>query len=326
MSIGIVGAGHWGANLIRNYAEMGKLAAVCDQDSALLQQISKNYPAVVIYSDFQSFLRDGQVKAVVIATPPATHYHLAQACLSAGKPTFVEKPLCLEVEDAEKLVKLANEKQLPLMVGHLLHYHPAFDALQKLVLSGQLGQLRYIYSHRLALGKVRREENALWSFAPHDISMILALTKSMPRSVTAHGSSFITPNIPDTTISYLSFPNGIRAHVFVSWLHPYKDQRFIVIGSEGMAVFDDMQPPETKLLLYSHKVDVTRGLPTVQRAEGVAVPLTWYEPLRCECDAFVKFVEDGKIPPSPGIEGVQVLKVLTMLQNSIDKTAKSEQE
>lgn len=324
MSIGVVGAGHWGANLIRNYAEMGKLAAVCDQDDALLQQVTKNYPAVTVYSDFQSFLRDEQVKAVVIATPPATHYDLAQACLSAGKPTFVEKPLCLEVEDAEKLVKLANERRLPLMVGHLLHYHPAFEALQKLVLSGQLGHLRYIYSHRLALGKVRREENALWSFAPHDISMILALTKSMPQSVTAHGSSFITPNIPDTTISYLSFPNGIRAHIFVSWLHPYKDQRFIVIGSEGMAVFDDMQPPETKLLLYSHKVDITRGLPTIQRAEGVAVPLNWYEPLRCECDAFIKFVEHGTIPPSPGIEGVQVLKVLTMLQNSIDRTAKSE--
>ncbi|MEZ5648077.1 MAG: Gfo/Idh/MocA family oxidoreductase [Alphaproteobacteria bacterium] len=320
MKIGIIGAGHWGSNLIRNYAEMGYLSAVCDQDHKLLQQVSKIYSKVALYQDPNEFLKDRHVDAVVIATPPISHYSLAKMMLLAGKPTFVEKPLCLCVAEAEELVALAAERSLPLMVGHLLHYHPAFKALQNLLDSGKLGQLRYIYSHRLALGKVRREENALWSFAPHDISMVLALTQNMPQSVTAHGSSFITPNIADTTISYLNFPYGVRAHIFVSWLHPYKDQRFVVVGSEGMAVFDDVQPPEAKLLLYSHKVDVTYGLPTVQRAEATPIPLAWSEPLRSECEAFIEFAHRGKIPPSTGAEGLRVLRVLTMLQQSLDNT------
>src|SRR5579863_1782102 len=239
MKLAVVGAGYWGINLVRVFHRLGVLGQICDFSSRL-EQLAVDYPDVRADASYQAVLDDPSLDAVVIATPAETHYELAKQALLAGKDVMVEKPMTLRCEETEDLIEMAESRRRILMVGHLLEYHPAVTRLQSLVEQGELGRIEYIYSNRLNLGKVRREENAFWSFAPHDISVILLLLKRLPIQVTATGGTYLQPNIADVTVSTMLFDRGVRAHVFVSWLHPYKEQRLVVVGERGMAVFDDV--------------------------------------------------------------------------------------
>ena len=306
--VAVLGCGHWGRNLVRNMASLGALAAVHDPDDAVAADMAQTYGVPALGAD--EVLADAAVDAVVVSSPAASHARVAAAALAAGKHVFVEKPLALRRNEAEELCNEADRRGLTLMVGHLLHYHPAFLALQDLVVRGQLGRVDYLYSNRLNLGRVRREEDILWSFAPHDISMILALAGESPSRVTATGASYLHRSIADVTTTHLQFPSGTRAHVFVSWLHPYKEQKLVVVGDRGMAVFDDGEPWESKLLVYPHRIDWRDGAPQPVKASAEAVPLTEAEPLSEECRHFLTCVAEGVRPRTDGWEGVRVLDVL----------------
>src|SRR5947207_6928204 len=233
-----------------------------------------------------------------MATPAVTHFEMAKAALAAGKHVFVEKPLAIDVRHGEDLVKLAEATGRILMVGHILRYHPAILKLQQLIREGALGKIDYLYSNRLNIGKIRTEENILWSFAPHDISVMLALLDEMPTRVSCQGGAYLSRHVSDVTLSHFDFPSGVQAHVFVSWLHPFKEQRLVVVGSEKMAFFDDTA--EQKLVLYHHKVEWRNRVPAAVKAEGEIVALEDREPLRAECQHFLDCVESRTCPVSNG--------------------------
>jgi UDP-2-acetamido-3-amino-2,3-dideoxy-glucuronate N-acetyltransferase len=241
---------------------------------------------------------------------------LAKKALVAGKDVFVEKPLALHLEEGEELVSLARNNSRILMVGHLLHYHPAVMALKQMIQKGELGRVEYVSSSRLNLGKLRTEEDILWSFAPHDISAIIHLLNEVPVRVAAQGASYLNHQISDVTLSVLSFTSGVKAHIFVSWLHPYKEQKLIIVGDQKMAVFDDTET-ERKLVLYSHKIDWVDRLPVARRAEGVVVPLSNEEPLRNECLHFIECVRERSVPRTDGENGLSVLRILHACSQSI---------
>jgi UDP-2-acetamido-3-amino-2,3-dideoxy-glucuronate N-acetyltransferase len=317
LNVAVVGTGYWGKNLLRNFNELGVLAAFCDADEERRSEHGKNYPNATAYASVEEVLENESVNAVAISTPAATHGKLVRQALLAGKNVFVEKPLCLDVEEAENLRDLATSLDLTLMVGHLLLYHPAFQAVKEHVHSGKLGKLRYIYSNRLSLGKIRKEENALWSFAPHDISMILSLAGKMPETIVATGGHYLHDGVADTTLSHLNFSENLQAHIFVSWLHPFKDHRMVVIGEKGMIAFNDSAQGDEKVLSYPHSLGWEGDIPYVSRAEAEPVPYGDAEPLRQECQTFLKAVTDGVTPPSNAEEGVRVLKVLDACQKAI---------
>jgi len=315
--LAVVGAGYWGKNLVRNYAELGVLAGICDSDADAAARHCANHPGARPFSNPADVAADPDIDAVAISTPAVTHGELVRLFLNAGKQVFVEKPLCLDVVEAEELGALAKDRGLTLMVGHLLLYHPAFQALRAEVEKGRLGKLRYIYSNRASLGKIRTEENALWSFAPHDVSMILALTGRMPQKVIATGAHYITDGVADVTLSHLTFSENLQAHIFVSWLHPFKDHRLVVVGSDAMIVFNDVEQGADKLLLYPHTATTEDNLPVVAKAEAEAVPYADDEPLRLECQHFLDSIANKSQPTSDAAEGLRVLKVLHTCEEAI---------
>ena len=317
--IAVAGCGYWGKNLVRNFAELGALAAICDPDRGAAEQLAGKYGAAVCELD--GVLADPGIMGVAIAAPAVLHAQLARRAIEAGKHVFVEKPLSLAVADAEELCALAEAHDRRLMVGHLLQYHPGFIRLRRLVAEGALGRLQYIYSNRLNLGKVRREEDILWSFAPHDLSMILSLVGDEPSEVTAEGGYYLHRAVADVTTTHLSFPGGERGHVFVSWLHPFKEQKLVVIGDRAMAVFDDGEPWSRKLMLYPHKIEWRAALPVPQRAEADPVPLDEAEPLALECRHFLECIATGAKPRTDGAEGLRVLRVLTRASLALKQNA-----
>lgn len=319
--IAIIGAGYWGKNLVRNFHSLGVLRVICDSDPSAHDSMRKSYPGVTIVADVAQAIANPEVDAVAIATPAGTHYSLASECIAAGKDVYVEKPLCLDVADGEKLVQQAAKAGKILMVGHLLQYHPAIIKLKELVKTGELGRLQYIYSNRLNLGKIRMEEDILWSFAPHDISVILSLTNQMPDSVASFGSYFLHKNIADVTMSNLTFHSGISAHIFVNWLHPFKEQKLVIVGDKKMAVFNDIEP-EDKLLLYPHTINWRSGVPVPDKKEAVKIELEKTEPLLNECKSFVDAVQSRVPPFTDGQEGLNVLKTLTACQLSMKRGGK----
>src|SRR6185436_437567 len=250
-------------------------------------------------------------------TPAVTHFEMAKAALEAGKDVLVEKPLAIEVRHGEQLVELAAAKGRVLMVGHILRYHPAILKLRSLIQEGALGKVDYLYSNRLNIGKIRTEENILWSFAPHDISVMLSLLDEMPARVSCQGAAYLNPGVFDVTLSHFNFPSGVQAHIFVSWLHPVKEQRLVVVGSEKMAVFDDTA--EHKLVLYPHKVEWKNRIPTAVKAKGEVVELESREPLREECRHFLSCVASREAPVTDGDEGLRVLSLLDACQQSLLK-------
>jgi UDP-2-acetamido-3-amino-2,3-dideoxy-glucuronate N-acetyltransferase len=313
--VGVVGCGYWGKNLVRNFSELGSLAAICDSDPQRLNELKEKY-SVPGYPGLEEMLALPELQAVVVAAPASQHYAIAKKALLAGKDVFVEKPLALRIEDGEELVELANRHSRILMVGHLLHYHPAITELKRLVQCGELGRVEYISSSRLNLGKLRTEEDILWSFAPHDISAILHLLNESPARVAAQGANYLNHQISDVTLTVLSFASGVKAHIYVSWLHPFKEQKLIIVGSNKMAVFDDTQT-ETKLVLYPHRIDWVDRVPVARRAEGETVEIRKDEPLKLECTHFLECVRDRRTPQTDGENGVAVLRVLHAAGQSI---------
>ncbi len=312
--IAIVGCGHWGKNLVRNFAQLGSLAMVCDPDPVARQRALDITNDVEAVASFEEVI-DSDVAGVVISTPAATHYSLARQALKVGKDVFVEKPLALTFLEGSELVRLAEGYGEILMVGHVLEYHPAVTRLLELVHNGELGDVRYIYSDRLSLGKVRREENILWSFAPHDIAVILRLLDGMPVQVSASGGAYLQADIADVTVTNLLFDNGVRAHIHVSWLHPFKEQRLVVIGSQKMARFDDISK---KLILYDQRIEMKGGEPLPVRGGGEEVPFPSDEPLRVECQAFLDSLKTREKPVTDGYSALRVLKVLELAQSTLD--------
>ena len=316
--IAVIGCGQWGKNLVRNLADLGVLLAVCDIDPKRLNAVREQWPEVKLTTSIADVLKDEDVAGVVIATPAGSHYVLAKEVLLAGKDVFVEKPLALKVTEGRELVEFANKAGRILMVGHLLRYHPAVVKLKELVDAGALGKLQYIYSNRLNLGRFRTEENILWSFAPHDISAMLYLLGEGPTGVCAQGGSYLNQGVPDVTVTTLEFRSGVRGHIFVSWLHPYKEQKFVVVGDRQMAVFDDVEA-DRKLLLFNHAVEWVGRMPVARMEQGEPVPFLSEEPLRAECRHFVECIATRKSPYTNGEEGVRVLEVLEACQESLDK-------
>jgi len=315
--VAVIGSGYWGKNLVRNFHVLNALETVCDLNEETLDHIRTEY-RVPTTQDYAAVLSDPRVDAVVIAAPAAEHYGLAARALDAGKHVFVEKPLALEVREGRELVELGRHRGLILMVGHILEYHPAIIELIRLVRQGHLGKIQYIYSSRLNLGKLRTEENILWSFAPHDISVILRLLNEVPFEVTAQGGSYLNPPIVDTTLSTLDFASGVKAHTFVSWLHPFKEQKLCVIGSQRMAVFDDLES-DKKLMVYAHRVNWMDRKPVAERDGGQVIPLPKEEPLRKECEHFLECVRQNSKPRTDGESALRVLEVLDACGRSLSQ-------
>lgn len=318
--IAVLGCGYWGRNLVRNFHALGALEVACDLAEAGRASARQVAPGVAVSDNFEQTLRCSDIDAAAIAVPAALHFTLAKAALLAGKDVFVEKPLCLHVTEADELVRLAARLERVLMVGHLLQYHPCVQALQALLAKGTLGKLQYISSNRLNLGKIRQEENALWSFAPHDISVMLSLVNDqLPEQVRCNGGSYLSEGVADTTLTAMRFGGGVRAHIFVSWLNPFKEQKLTVIGSAGMAVFDDTRPWGEKLVLYPQHITWEHGqVPTPNKVRGEPIVPVESEPLKDECRHFLECCRERRIPRTDGHEGVRVLSVLQAAQHSLD--------
>jgi predicted dehydrogenase/acetyltransferase-like isoleucine patch superfamily enzyme len=312
--VAVVGCGHWGRNLVRNFHALSALSALCDADSDQCREMSMKFEVPAL--SFDQILAS-ELDAVVLATPAATHARLALQALQAGKHVFIEKPLALDVDDAERVQTASRASGRIVMVGHLLQYHPAFLSLKSLVAEGKCGRLQYVYSTRLNLGRIRREEDVFWSFAPHDISMIIALAGEVPDEVEAIAHCYLHRNISDVTTTHLRFASGVNAHIFVSWLHPSKEQRLVVVGDAGMAVFDDGQSWSEKLVFYPHRVAWHNGVPTpnVAPAQPVAVPQD--EPLRLECLHFLDCIREHREPRTGPRDGIDVLRVLDAAKRSM---------
>lgn len=315
-NIAIIGCGYWGQNLVRNFAELGALRTLCDSSPQILSRLEQLYPDVEKETKFEQVLADADINGVVISTPALLHHSMAKQALEAGKDVFVEKPLSLTVEEGEELVRLAEGKKRILMVGHLLEYHPGIVKLKEIVDSGELGKLNYIYSNRLNLGRFRTEENILWSFAPHDISVILLLLNEMPQELSAHGGQYLHQDVADVTITTMSFRSGVKAHIFVSWLHPYKEQKLVVVGDKKMALFDDVAP-KNKLLLYEHQIEWIDRMPVPHRQEAVPVEFAATEPLKLECQHFINCLTSRQRPKTDGRSALRVLQVLDTCQRSL---------
>jgi len=315
-AVAVLGCGAWGRNLVRNFHALGALHAVADPSEKSRGLARELAPDAPLFEDFRAVLRSPDIEAVVIATPAETHYALAMEAIENGKHVFCEKPMAIRYRDGVALERAAAAAKRVLMVGHLLEYHPAVVKLKELIDQGTLGKIHYIYSNRLNFGKVRTEENALWSFAPHDFAVILRLVGEEPIEVTAVGGNYITPGLTDVTVSCLQFRTGIRAHIFVSWLNPFKEQKLVVVGSQRMAVFNDVAA-EGKLSLYDQQVDLNGRQPVLRNGKIETVPIADDEPLRLECRHFLEAVRDGKTPLTDGKSALRVLRVLEACQISL---------
>lgn len=315
INIAVIGAGAWGKNLVRNFSELGVLKTICDSDVEIIKARKTQYPNIHSTHSYEDVLKDPDIHGIVIATPAVTHYKLAKQALLSNKNVYVEKPLALRIKEAEELIKLAEKKACILMVGHILRYHPAVKKLKELIDSGELGKIQYIYSNRLNIGKIRTEENILWSFAPHDISVILFLLGEQPISVSATGGNYLQNDITDVTLTTMDFPSGVKSHIFVSWLHPFKEQKLVVVGDKKMVVFDDVS--KEKLFLYPHKIEWQKRIPIAQKADAEIVTFNMGEPLKLECQHFLQSIEENQTPITDGAEGLRVLKILYAAQKSL---------
>ena len=328
ISVGVAGLGYWGPNLARNFAAIPgcELAWLCDGDPAALERVGAAIPAARRTADLADLLADDALDAVVLATPVPTHAALAEQVLRAGKHCFVEKPLAQTVADAERAVDAAREAGRTLMVGHLLEYHPGVVKLKQLIDGGDLGRMLYVYGNRLNLGKLRADENALWSLGAHDVSVLLHLAGEEPHEVQARGESYMRQGIEDVVFAFLRFPSGLAAHLHLSWLDPHKERRFTVVGSRRMATFDDMDL-ERKLTIYDKGFDQSASSwgEYITRSGDIWSPsIGNREPLRLECEHFVDCLREGRAPLSDGASGLRVVRVLAGLQDQLDATRREQ--
>lgn len=306
-TVAVFGCGHWGKNLARNFAQLGALQAVVDPNLETAATYAQMHGVEAMTTETAL---TSDVDGVVIAAPAELHAKLALQAIAAGKHVYVEKPIALSVADGERMNDAAKAADRILMVGHLLQYHPVFVALREMVRGGDLGKLRYAYSHRLSTGKFRVEEDAFWSLAPHDVSMLLALFDEAPNHVRQSGLDFVTDGIADETRLDMVFPSGGRAHVFASWLHPFKEQRLVVVGEDAMAVFDDVKPWDEKLAVYRHVIDTSGPVPVPHKADVDYVAVPQGEPLKSECQHFLDCMANGTTPFTDGEEALRVLRVM----------------
>ncbi len=324
IEVGVVGIGGWGKNVARNYAAIAEanLRYVCDRDEDKLLSARHQYPDVRATDNFEDLLNDPELQAVLIATDGPTHFELARQALAAGKDVYVEKPFTLDLDHAEKLIQLAEDGERILMVGHLLKYHPVVVRLRDMIRNGELGQVYYIYAQRLNLGTVRADENALWNFAPHDISVILYLLDQEPTDVSARGQCYLQQEIEDVVFLSLNFADKAMAHIQVSWLDPHKTRKITVVGSRRMAVFDDLQAGE-KLRVYDKGAEINTDYDTFAEYVGlrfgdILVPyIKMTEPLLLECRHFLECVRTRRKPVSDGHDGLRVVRVLDAAQRSL---------
>ncbi|HET8673723.1 MAG TPA: Gfo/Idh/MocA family oxidoreductase [Thermoleophilaceae bacterium] len=326
--VGVVGLGYWGPNLARNFNQLpeAELRWICDADSDAREKWAPSFPDARVSGDLDELLADPELDAVVIATHVPTHGQLATSVLAAGKHCFVEKPLAQSVAEAEQVVAAARDSGRVLMVGHLLEYHPGVEKLKEIADSGELGDIFYLYSNRLNLGKLRPDENALWSLGAHDVSVLLHLAGGEePSELSAFGESYMRPGVEDVVFCYLRFPSGLAAHLHLSWLDPHKERRFTVVGSKKMATFDDMEI-ERKVTVYDKGFDekFTSSYEYVMRTGDIWSPrVSNEEPLRIECRHFVERVADGAEPRSGAESGLRVVRVLEALQRSLEGSSRA---
>ena len=318
-----VGAGRWGRNLVRVFDSLPdvELATVCDVSEDIRRELKQQYPEAKLTADYGEVLANKQIQAVVLAVPAVDHYAAVKQALEAGKHVYVEKPISLSYDHARRLTELAESLRLVLMVGHLMEYHPALRLLKQLVDAGELGEILYLYSERVNLGVVRKDENALWSLAPHDISMILHLVDEEPESVSARGASYLQEGIEDVVFANLRFADGRMAQIQVSWLDPHKVRKLTVVGTQKMAVFDDMESAE-KVRIYDKAAErqgyESYGESITLRFGDIVIPhVNPAEPLKLECQHFVDCVQSGDTPVSDGRDGMRVVRVLEAAQRSL---------
>ena len=322
MNIGVVGLGYWGPNIARNMARVGDLTWCCDLSQENRDRFAAQYPQTRFTADLDELLADPEVDAVAVATSVPTHHPVGLAALAAGKHVFIEKPLAASVEQARELVEAAESSGRTLMVGHLLLFHPGLRAVKELISSGQLGKVYYLYGNRQNLGKVRADENALWSLGAHDVAVLLDLVGERPLEAWARGECYVRPGVEDVVFGYLKFPSGVIAHLHLSWLDPHKMRRLTVVGSEKMAVFDDMET-DRKLTIYDKGVTPLRtdsyGENVGIRYGGISIPaIPTSEPLRIECQEFVDAITEGRTPIASGRDGLAVVEVLDAMQRSLE--------
>lgn len=316
IKIAHVGAGYWGKNIIRNLVALNCLKIICDNNQETLKVYQKQYPKLAYNTDVDDVFADKSIDAVTIATPASTHFSLVRKALQAGLDVFVEKPIAFKYEEGEELAELARVQDRILMIGHILRYHPAIEKTKELIENGTLGRVGYCYSNRLNLGKVRKEENILWSFAPHDISVLIYLLDGLPEKVYASGEVILQPGIHDVTLTVMKWRSGVTAHIYVSWLHPFKEQRFVFVGDKAMLVFDDMKQKD-KLVLYNRGIDFIKGQPVLRDEDSEIIEIENKEPLRIEMEHFLSCVENHCQPKTDANEALSVLKVLNSAQESI---------
>lgn len=320
IKIAVIGCGKWGINHVRTAHKLfgDDLKYCSDTNEESLIRVNEISARIKFSTDLKDILTDAEVKAVIVSTPAETHFEITKELLIAGKNVLVEKPITLNSDEAKALNDIASEEGLVLMVGHLLLYHPAILKIREYLDKGELGNLQYIYSNRLNLGTIRTEENILWSFAPHDISVIQFLTGSVPEEVTATGAIFVQPNIQDTTLTYLKFKNNVHAHVYVSWLHPFKEQRLVVIGDKSMMVFEDTLM-ENKLKLYRKGFEMVNGIAFKMDADFESIEFDTTSPLEIEQEHFINCILHDETPRTDGHNGIEVLETLERAQHEILK-------
>ncbi|MFH1664793.1 MAG: Gfo/Idh/MocA family oxidoreductase [Candidatus Omnitrophota bacterium] len=326
LKIGVAGAGSWGRHLVRNYHHLGVLHACCDVDKKVLESVRKTYGTQKITSDFEAIVSDPEIDGVVISAPAVEHYKLAKMSLEAGKATYVEKPMALKESHCRELVELSKEKKAILMVGHLMLYHPALRQIKEYIDSGKLGNVYYAYSQRVNLGTVRKDENSLWSFAPHDISMLLYLLGSEVKDVSARGQYYLQKGLEDVVFLSLYFKDNKMAQIQISWLDPHKERKLTIVGSKQMLVFDDIQSVE-KIKIYDKGIDKREreksgfdsyGDYLTLRAGDIYLPrVDMSEPLRLECMHFLDCIRDKRQPLTDGQNGLDVVKILEKAQESL---------
>lgn len=322
LKLGVVGAGMWGKNHVRTAAGLAgaELAAVCDTDAETRERLARQYPGAHVTGELGELL--ARVDAVIVASPAATHAPIALECVAAGKPCLVEKPFALRVRDAEALARSAAERKVPVLAGHLLVYHPAVERLRALAAGGELGRIYYLYGLRVNLGQVRADENALWSFGPHDVSVALFVLGEVPVRVAAHGHCYLQPKVEDVVFLTMEFASGVLAHVQLSWLDPHKERKLTVVGAKKMVVFDDMEPRE-KLRIYDKGVDRppeygSYGESLAIREGDIFIPkIPNVEPLAAELAHFVRVAQGTEAPRSSAEDGVRVVRVLEAASRSL---------
>jgi predicted dehydrogenase len=316
--IGVIGCGYWGRNLVRNFHALGALQVVADTSAAGRHLALQLVPGVEVSADLDGLVKRTDIDGFAIATPAVTHCELGRKILEQGKDLFVEKPLALTLDDARRLVDLAEQRGRVLQVGHVLEYHPAISALKRWIDAGRLGRLCLLHSRRLNFGRVRTEEDALWNVAPHDFALMLRITGRLPGEVSCFASYSLGTPRADFAIAMLRFAGGVDAHVFAGWLHPFKEQRLVVVGERGVAVFDDALPLEKKLTFYDQRVDLTSGIPELLKGALVSEQLPADEPLRLECSAFLDSISSRRAPLTDGQSGLRVMAVLEACRRSME--------